>query len=84
MTFDPFTFAGIAGATLLVGAYFANQLDWLKSEDWRYPLANLLGALLIMVSLITAWNLSAAIMECFWAAISVYGLIKHAGRSVRS
>lgn len=33
MTFDPFTFAGIAGAALLVAAYFANQVDWLKSED---------------------------------------------------
>jgi hypothetical protein len=84
MTFDPFTYAGIAGAALLVAAYFANQVDWLKSEDWRYPLANLLGALLIMVSLITAWNLAALVMECFWSAVSVYGLIKQAGRSVRT
>jgi Na+-translocating ferredoxin:NAD+ oxidoreductase RnfD subunit len=80
MTFDPFTLAGIAGTALIVAAYFANQQGWLMAEDWRYPLANLVGAILILVSLIIAWNLPAAVIESFWAAISIYGLIKHAGR----
>jgi Na+-translocating ferredoxin:NAD+ oxidoreductase RnfD subunit len=80
MTFDPFTLAGIAGTALIVAAYFANQQGWLMTEDWRYPLANLVGAILILVSLIIAWNLPAAVIESFWAAISIYGLIKHAGR----
>jgi hypothetical protein len=31
------------------------------------------GAVLILLSLITAWNLPAAIMEGFWALISIYG-----------
>lgn len=75
---DPFTLAGIAGTVLIVGAYFATQQGWLTAVDWPYPLLNLIGALLILASLITAWNLPAAIIETFWAAISVYGLIKAA------
>lgn len=50
-----------------------------KTEDWRYPLVNLVGAVLILLSLIAAWNLPAAIIETFWAAISVYGLMKKPG-----
>ena len=84
MAFDLFTLAGIAGAALFLAAYFANQQGWLMAEDWRYPLANLVAAILILVSLITAWNLPAAVIEVAWAAISLYGLIKHSGRSVRS
>lgn len=83
MTFDLFTLAGIAGTALFLSAYFANQQGWLMAEDWRYPLANLVAAMLILVSLMTAWNLPAAIIEVLWAVISLYGLIKHSGRSVR-
>ena len=83
MTFDLFTFAGMVGTGLFLVAYFANQQGWLKAEDWRYPLANLLAAILILVSLMTAWNLPAAIIEIVWALISIYGLIKSAGRPVQ-
>lgn len=52
------------------------------AEDWRYPLAS--GRRNSdPVLLITAWNLPAAVIEVVWAAVSVYRLIKHAGRSVR-
>ena len=70
---------GVAGDALIILAYFANQQGWLHAENWRYSLANLMGAVLILASLITAWNLPAAIMEGFWALISIYGLLKHGG-----
>lgn len=76
MTLDPFTIAGVIGTALIVIAYFGNQQGWLAANDWRYPLANLVGAVLILISLITEWNLPAAIIECFWAAISIYGLMR--------
>jgi Na+-translocating ferredoxin:NAD+ oxidoreductase RnfD subunit len=84
MTLDPFTLAGILGTAFIIVAYFGNQQGWLRGEDWRFPLANLIGSLLIMLSLITAWNLSLAVIESFWAAISIYGLIRNAGRWKRS
>ena len=76
MALDPFTFVGIVGTALIIVAYLATQQGWLTAEDWRYPLANLVGAILILLSLITAWNLPVAIIESFWAAISAYGLVR--------
>jgi len=69
---------GLIGAAVFVVAYFANQARWLSSEDWRYPAANLAGALLILVSLFGEWNLPSVVIEAFWAAISVYGLTRRA------
>ena len=66
---------GLIGAAIFVVAYFANQARWLSSEDWRFPAANLAGALLILVSLFVEWNLPSVVIEAFWAAISIYGLV---------
>ena len=74
MQFDLFTISGMAGALLVIAAYLANQAKRLRSDDWRFPAANLLGAALILVSLYNAWNLPAALVEVFWGAISLYGL----------
>ena len=67
---------GFAGVAVIVVAYFANQQRWLKSEDWRYPFANLAGASLILVSLFFEWNFPSLVIEIFWIAISLYGLAK--------
>lgn len=80
MGVDAYTVAGFIGAAMVVVAYFANQQGWLSSEDWRYPLANLIGASLILVSLYTEWNFPSAVIEGFWALISLYGLMRRAGR----
>jgi hypothetical protein len=79
MALDLLTIAGLAGSALIVVAYFANQQGLLRAENWRYSLANLVGAVLMLVSLISAWNLPAAIVEGFWGLISIYGLLKHGG-----
>jgi hypothetical protein len=76
MRLDPFTISGIVGTALIVVVYFANQQDWLSSRDWRFPAANLVGALLILVSFFSAWNLPSVIIEIFWSAISLYGLVR--------
>jgi hypothetical protein len=68
--------AGFVGAALIIAAYFANQSGWLRSSDWRFPAANLLGALLIWVSLFAEWNFPSAVIEGFWIAISIYGLVR--------
>ena len=73
---DPYTLAGFVGVGFIVVAYFANQQGWLRSDDWRFPTANLVGSLLILVSLWTAWNFPSAVIEAIWAAISVYGLVR--------
>jgi hypothetical protein len=67
---------GLAGSALVVTAYLLNQLGKLASSDWRFPAANLVGALAILLSLTDAWNLPAAVIEGFWAAISLFGLVR--------
>jgi hypothetical protein len=76
MATDPSTVSGMFGTAIIVVTYFTNQQGWVSSRDWRFPLANLVGALLILTSFYVAWNLPAAIIEIFWAAISVYGLTR--------
>jgi len=77
---DTFTVAGFVGVAAIVTAYFANQQGWLSAEDWRFPAANLVGSLLILASLWTAWNFPSAVIEVIWAAISLYGLSRHLRR----
>jgi len=68
--------AGFIGALLVVLAYLANQAGRLASDNWRFPAANLVGSAFILVSLYSAWNFPSAVIELFWAAISIYGLLR--------
>ena len=67
---------GLIGSFIVVTAYLLNQTGRLASSDWRFPAANLVGAVAILLSLTDAWNLPAAVIEFFWAAISLYGLVR--------
>ena len=42
---------------------------------------NAAGALLVLVSLLYAFNLSAFVMEVAWLAVSIYGIVR--GRKIR-
>ena len=68
--------AGFIGAAIIVVAYFAMQQRWLNALDWRFPAANLLGSLLILVSLWFEWNFPSVVIEIFWALISLMGLVR--------
>ena len=69
---------GVIGSLIAIAAYFFTQQGWLRADDWRFPLANLIAAIMILTSLSVAWNLAAFVMEVFWLAISVYGLARYA------
>jgi hypothetical protein len=80
MNFDPYTVLGILGAACFVAAYFGTLQGWLDPAGWRFPAVNLLGASLVLVSLMDAWNLPSVVLELFWAAISIYGLARNLRR----
>ena len=71
-----FLIFGLAGSAIVVTAYLLNQTGRLASSDWRFPAVNLVGAGAILLSLTDAWNLPAAVIEFFWAVISLYGLVR--------
>ncbi len=76
MTLPLYNLAGFLGAAIIVVAYLAVQQRWLNALDWRFPAANVAGSLLILVSLWFEWNFPSVVIEIFWAAISVLGLVR--------
>ena len=67
---------GIAGAIFILGAYFLLQTERISSRDLSYSVMNAVGALLLVVSLMFDRNVSALIVESFWAIISMIGIIR--------
>jgi hypothetical protein len=73
---DLYTICGVIGAGCFIVGYFATIQGWLTQADWRLPAVNLLGAALVLVSLFDEWNFPSVVLECFWGAISCYGLVR--------
>jgi hypothetical protein len=71
-----FDLIGNVGVLLMVIAYLLLQLEKLSGSALSYLLLNALGAVLVMISLMFRFNLSAFLMEAFWLLISLYGLAK--------
>jgi len=71
-------FAGNLGVASMMLSYLLLQLGKLRIQDPRYSFVNAVGALLVLLSLIYRFNLSAFFVELFWLLISLYGLIKFA------
>ncbi len=67
---------GALGVALIVGTYLLLQIGGIRPTSSKYSFLNALGALLVLISLAFDFNLSAALVEGFWLAISVYGLVK--------
>jgi len=71
-----FDLVGNLGVLLMVIAYLLLQLEKLSSSALSYLLLNAVGAMMVMISLMFRFNLSAFLMEAFWLLISLYGLAK--------
>ena len=70
--------AGLLGVVLYVGAYAALQSGLLRSNGYSYAAANLAAASLVLLSMTSAFNLSAALSQIIWIALSVVGLVRMA------
>jgi hypothetical protein len=68
---------GNIGVVMLMIAYLMLQLDKLRSDGLAYSLLNLFGAILIILSLLVNFNLSAFLMEVFWVLISFVGIYRY-------
>ena len=76
MDYGWFDLVGNIGVLLMVIAYLLLQLEKLSGSALSYLLLNAIGAVLVMISLMFRFNLSAFLMEAFWLLISLYGLAK--------
>ena len=67
---------GLLGSALVVGSYFLLQSGRLSGTGLPYQLLNIAGSACILVSLIGGFNVSVALLQCTWIAISVYGVVR--------
>ena len=76
MDYRWFDLIGSIGVLLMVVAYLLLQVEKLSSSAVSYLLLNVVGAVLVIISLRFRFNLSAFLMEVFWLLISLYGLTR--------
>lgn len=69
-------FIGCLGTLIILIVYAFLQMGRLESSSLAYSLLNVVGAILILSSLLFSWNLAAVLMEISWVIISLYGTLK--------
>ncbi len=76
MSMNWYDWAGLLGVAIILLAYFLLQSSRLRGDALVYQLMNAIGALLVLVSLLYAFNLSAFLMELAWFIVSIYGIVR--------
>jgi len=71
-----YDFVGNLGVAAIIISYLAIQLDWMSARGLAYSWINLIGAILILISLLYSFNLSSFIIEIFWIGISLIGIVR--------
>ena len=66
---------GSLGVLIIVAAYLWLQIGRIAGQNVVFSGANLLGSILILVSLYFNFNFSAVLIEIFWIIISLFGLV---------
>ncbi len=67
---------GLAGVAMLLGTYFALQIDRISSQSLAYSVLNGISAVLILISLLYTFNWASFIIEIFWISISLVGIAR--------
>ena len=79
MSLQWYDFVGLAGVGFVLVSFFLLQAGKLAGDSLGYQLANLFGAIFILVSIYASDAqfkdvISATVMQVAWMAISLYGL----------
>lgn len=79
MSLQWYDFVGLAGVGFVLVSFFLLQAGKLAGDSFGYQLANLFGAIFILVSIFGPGPdfrdvISTTIMQLAWMAISLYGL----------
>ena len=68
---------GMMGTILVVFAFFLIQTDKIDPKSLNYNLLNLVGAILLLISLCINFNLASFVIEIFWIIASIVGLTNY-------
>jgi len=74
---DIFQIIGFIGMLFVVYAYFLLQTHKVTTVTLRFQLLNLIGAILLIISLLVHFNLGSFLIEVFWISITLYGMWKN-------
>ncbi|MGB6327947.1 MAG: hypothetical protein WBF48_03415 [Halarcobacter sp.] len=74
---DIYHVVGFVGMLLVVYAYLLLQIKKYTITSFSYQILNLVGAILLLISLFVHFNLGSFIIEVFWIIITVYGMYKN-------
>jgi len=74
---DIFQIIGFAGMLCIVYAYFLLQAHKLEHNSLKFQIINLVGAILLIISLLVHFNLGSFLIEVFWIIITIYGIVKN-------
>jgi predicted membrane protein len=72
---DIYQWAGFIGMLFVVVAYLFLQMNKYTIKSLQYQLLNLVGAILLLISLFVHFNLGSFIIEVFWIIITIYGIV---------
>ncbi|MBG89582.1 MAG: hypothetical protein CMO80_22165 [Verrucomicrobiales bacterium] len=72
---------GLIGMMLVVLAFYQTVEGKWDSQGHTFNVVNLSGAILLLISLIVHFNLGSFIIELFWIAISIKGLVQYHRRT---
>ncbi|WP_458699619.1 hypothetical protein ACKGJI_07240 [Sulfurospirillum sp. 1307] len=74
---DIYQFIGFVGMLFIVYAYFLLQAQKADHNSLTFQILNLIGAILLIISLLVHFNLGSFLIEVFWVFITIYGMIKN-------
>lgn len=70
------TIIGLIGVAMSITCYALLTRRIFTNSDPRYYAFNILGTVLICISLIAQWNLAAFVSQILWITISTVGLVR--------
>lgn len=74
-TLDIYSYIGFLGTACIIGAYaYLTYVD--KPNPYVLHGTNLAGAALLTISLLVHTNWPSLVLEGFWAAIAIFGIVK--------
>lgn len=68
---------GMIGTIAVVASYLLMQLGKMDSHSLAFNSLNLIGAIFLLISLLVHFNLASFIIELFWIAASIIGLVRY-------
>ncbi len=74
---DIYQIIGFVGMLFIVYAYLLLQIKKYTITSFKYQILNLVGAILLLISLFVHFNLGSFIIELFWIIITLFGMYKN-------